>query len=134
MLFAQGCIVLEDRRMVNKGGHLLMRAIGGGTIGSRGGTIGGRSGAVGSRGWLVVVDRLGLWMVHCGLWLVHMMGGQGGGSHMMYWSSVMYWSVMYRGSVTIAGGRVGVSLLPGVQRDLGNGDGVTRYQGVAEIM
>ena len=79
--------------MMNKGGHLLMRAIGGGTIGSWSGTIGGRSGAVGSRGWLVVVDRLGLGMIHCGLWLVHMMGGQGGGSHMMYRG------VMYRGSV-----------------------------------
>ena len=83
-LFAQGCIVLEDRRMMNKGGHLLMRAIGGGTIGGWRGTIWSRSGAVGSRDRLVVIDRLGLGMIHCGLWLVHMMGGQGGSSHMMY--------------------------------------------------
>ena len=50
---------------------------------------------------------------------------------MMYWS-VMYRGVMYRSSVTIAGGGVGVALLPGVQGDLGNGDGVAWHEGVAE--
>ena len=86
MLFAQGCIVLEDRSVVNKGGHLLMRAIGGGAIGGWGGAVGGG-------GWLVMVDRLGLGMVHTGLWLVHVMRGQGGSGHMVS-RGVMDWGVM----------------------------------------
>ena len=86
MLFAQGCIVLEDRSVVNKGGHLLMRAIGGGAVRSRGGAVGGRGG-------LVMVDRLGLGMVHTGLWLVHVMRGQGGSGHMVS-RGVMDWGVM----------------------------------------
>ena len=116
ILFAQGCIVLEDGRMVDEGGHLLMGAIGGGAVGSRGGAIGGRGG-------LVVVHSLGLGMVDAGLRLVHVRSS----GHMVNRG------VMHRG-VAIAGGGVGVSLLPRVEGDLGDGDGVTRHQGVAEIM
>ena len=94
MLFAQGCIVLEDRSVVNKGGHLLMRAIGGGAIGGWGGAVRSRGGAVGGRGGLGMVDRLGLgMMVHTGLWLVHVMRGQGGSGHMVS-RGVMDWGVM----------------------------------------
>ena len=123
MLFAQGCIVLEDGRMVDEGGDLLMRAIGGGAVGSRGGAVGSRGGAIGGGGGLVMVHRLRLRVVDAGLGFVHV--GRGG--------HVMNRGVVNRG-VAIARGGVGVSLLPRVEGDLGDGDGVTRHQGVAEIL
>ena len=116
VLFAQGCIVLEDRRMVDEGGHLLMGAI-------RGRAVGSRSRAVGSRSRLVVVNRFWLGMVDAGLWFVNMWRG----CHVMN-RGVVNWCV------AVAGGGVGVSLLPWVKRDLGDGDGVTWDQGVAKIM
>lgn len=114
--------------MVDEGGHLLMGAIGGGAIGSGGGAVGSRGGAVGRGGGLVMVHRLGLGMVDAGLRLVHV----GRSGHVVN-RGVMHWGVM-DGGVAIAGGGVGVSLLPRVERDLGDGDGVTRHQRVAEMM
>ena len=123
VLFAQGCIVLEDRRMVDEGGHLLMGAIRGWAVGSRSRAIGSRSRAVGSRGRLVVVNRFWLGMVDAGLWFVNMWRG----CHVVN-RGVVNWGV------AVAGGGVGVSLLPWVKRDLGDGDGVTWDQGVAKTM
>ena len=123
VLFAQGCIVLEDGRMVDEGGHLLMGAIRGWAVGSRSGAVGGRGRAVGSRGRLVVVNRFWLGMVDAGLWFVNMWRG----CHVVN-RGVVNWCM------AVAGGGVGVSLLPWVKRDLGDGDGVTWDQGVARIM
>ena len=123
VLFAQGCIVLEDRRMVDEGGHLLMGAIRGWAVGSRSRAVGSRGRAVGSRSRLVVVNRFWLGMVDAGLWFVNMWRG----CHVMN-RGVVNWCV------AVAGGGVGVSLLPRVKRDLGDGDGVTWDQRVAKIM
>ena len=123
VLFAQGCIVLEDGRMVDEGGHLLMGAIRGRAVGSRSRAVGSRTRAVGSRSRLVVVNRFWLGMVDAGLWFINMWRG----------CDVVNRGVVNWG-VAVAGGGVGVSLLPWIKRDLGDGDGVTWDQGVAKIM
>ena len=104
--------------MVDEGGHFLMSCgIGGRAIGGGGGTVGGRGG-------LGMVESLGLGMVNTGLRLVDVVSHRGGGD-MVNWVGCV---------VAIARGGVTIALLPGVERDLGDGDGVTRDQWVAEIV
>ena len=109
--------------MVDEGGHFLMSCgIGGRAIGGGGGTVGGRGG-------LGMVESLGLGMVNTGLRLVDVVSHRGGGD-MVNWVGC----VVNRRVVAIARGGVTIALLPGVERDLGDGDGVTRDQWVAEIV
>ena len=94
--------------VVHEGGYFIVWA-GGGAVGGRGGTVGGGGGlVVQTVDWLRLVDCVVHWAGR------HHVGGG------------------VRGGVGVPGGGGVVALLPGVEADLRDGDGVTGHQRVAE--
>ena len=101
--------------VVHEGGYFIVWA-GGGAVGGRGGAVRSGGGTVGGGGGLVVQTVDWLRLVDC---VVHWAGRHhvGGG---------------VRGGVGVPGGGGVVALLPGVEADLRDGDGVAGHQRVAE--